>query len=250
MTNVDGIATTSGAMKSSKGVSLYSRFINRPVGRVLALLACRWGISANAVTALSAVAAVAAIALLVVTPPSVASGVAVALLLVLSFALDSADGQVSRMTGTSSAAGEWFDHVVDAGKHVSLHGAVLVGWYRFDVQTERWLVLPLLFQLVTVVLFSGLTTALLLKRLQRARGSASGPAGAGGGSTLRAVALLPADHGILCWSFLLWGFTDVFAGVYLVLFVLNAVILVGFLGKWFRELVAGEPSIATDPAPA
>lgn len=226
-------------MKSNKGVSLYSRFVNRPVGRVLARAAVRLGVSANAVTALSAVVAVAAFVLLCAVRPSVGTGIAVALLLALSFALDSADGQVSRMTGTSSAAGEWFDHVVDAGKHVSLHAAVLVGWFRYDVEGGAWLAVPLLFQVVTVVTFSGMTTALLLKRTQPQRGS-----GAGGGSLVRSVGLLPADHGVLCLSFVLWGVGDVFPVAYAVLLVLNAAILVAFLRKWFRELVAGEAAPA------
>ena len=222
-------------MKSSKGVSLYSRYLNRPAGRLLAHGACRLGLAANHVTAVAAALAAVAIALLCLLPPSAALGVGVAALLALSFALDSADGQVARMTGTSSAAGEWFDHVVDAGKHVALHAAVLVGWYRFDVHDEVWLAVPLLFQAVTVVMFSAMTSAVLLKRLQPDR-----PGEGVSGSRTRAVLLLPADHGVLCWSFVLYGAADVFVVVYLVLMVLNAVLLVAFLRKWFGELVGGD----------
>lgn len=223
-------------MKSAGGVSLYSRFVNRPVGRVLATVLCRLGVSANTITAVSAVLGAVALSVLCLRPPSATVGIIVALLLVLVFALDSADGQVARMTGTSSLSGEWFDHVVDAGKHVALHSAVLVGWFRFDVQEGAWLALPLVFQLVTVVLFSALHTATLLKRQQPTRPAPS----SGGGSLTRGVFLLPADHGVLCWSFVLYGATTAFRWVYLVLFLLNAVILAGFLRKWFRELVEGE----------
>jgi phosphatidylserine synthase len=233
--NFDGVgASRVDAMKPAKGASLYSRLINRPMGRVIATLARRAGLSANAMTVVSAVLSATGIALLALVRPSAWSGVVVALLLALGFAFDSADGQVARMTGTTSAAGEWLDHLVDAGKVVALHSAVLVGWFRFDTQTGSWLALPLAFQFVAVVTFSGLTTVALLKRLQAPRTT---PTGA---SLPRALALLPADYGILCWTFLLWGASSAFRTAYLLLCVLNAAILVAFLFKWFGELVDGD----------
>ena len=222
-------------MKPSKGVSLYSRWLNRPAGRVLARSAFRLGLSANAVTALSAGVTALGIAVLVVFEPSWPTGVTVAVLLALGFALDSADGQVARMSRTSSAAGEWLDHVVDAAKHVTLHAAVLVAWYRFLPDHHSWLLLPLLFQFVAVVTFSAQTTVALLKRLQRGPAAPVGPA-----STVRAVGLLPADYGVLCWSFVLWGAPTVFVGVYAAVMVLSATILLAFLVKWFQELSAGD----------
>ena len=229
-------------MKPAKGVSLYSRLINRPVGRVLARLACRVGLPANAVTVVSAVLTAAGITTLALFPPSSLLGVGVAALLALGFAFDSADGQVARMTGTTSSAGEWLDHVVDSGKVLAVHSAVLVGWFRFDIETGAWLALPLGFQFVAVVMFSGLTTVALLMRLQTKREPVNRVAltAATGPSLPRALALLPADYGILCWTFLLWGAPEVFRFVYLGLFVLNAAILVAFLIKWFGELVAGD----------
>jgi phosphatidylglycerophosphate synthase len=56
--------------------------------------------------------------------PSVAA--AVCLLLVFGYALDAADGQLARLRGGGSIAGEWLDHVVDAAKIASLHLAVLM----------------------------------------------------------------------------------------------------------------------------
>jgi len=222
------------AMKPAKGASLYSRLINRPAGRILATMARRIGLSANSVTVVSAVLSVSGIAVLVLFRPSALSGIVVAVLLALGFAFDSADGQVARMTGTTSSAGEWLDHVVDAGKVVALHSAVLVGWFRFDIETGAWLALPLGFQFVAVVTFSALTTVALLKRLQTSRPAATGA------SLPRALALLPADYGVLCWTFVLWGAPAVFRYVYLSLFLLNSVILVAFLIKWFSELVDGD----------
>ncbi len=221
-------------VKTHQGVSLYSRLVNRPVGRLIATRAHGWGLSANTMTSISALLTFTGIALLAIVEPSVGLGLGVTALLVLGFAFDSADGQVARMAQASSLAGEWFDHVVDAGKMVALHSAVLIAWFRFDVHETGWLYLPLGFQFVAVVTFSALTTVSLLKRLQVSPPRTPAP------SVVRAIGLLPADYGILCLTFLLWGWTTAFQVSYLVLFVLNALIMVGFLARWHSELRSGD----------
>jgi phosphatidylglycerophosphate synthase len=218
--------------KTPRGVSLYSRYLNRPAGRRIANLCLRVGLSANQVTAVSALLSLAGLVLLVAVPPSLPVGVGVAALLVVGFAFDSADGQVARMSGTSSPAGEWLDHVVDAAKFVLLHAAVAVAWYRHFDQPDAWLLVPLGYQAVAVVMFSALTIVTLLKVPVVAAGAIAAP------SSLRAVGLLPADFGILALSFVLWGSPEVFAWVYLTLAALNALILIGLLAKWFGELSA------------
>lgn len=242
----------SAAQKSSSGVSLYTRWVNRPAGRVLAALAVTAGLSANTVTAISALVTTSGIVVLAAVPPTLGSGVLAALLLVLGFALDSADGQVSRYTRTGSAAGEWFDHVADAGKMVALHAGVLVGWYRFadlpGSPDEVWLLVPIAFQVVGVLMFSGGTLADLLERARRAARVAAAPLPAEGAaapapaperpSLVRAVGLLPADYGVLACSFVLWGLPGVHRWAYLLLLAVNAVILVLLLRRWFRGLKA------------
>lgn len=221
----------SGIAKPHRGVSLYSRYINRPAGRRIAGAAVRLGCSANLVSLISAALSVAAVVLVVSFSPSPVLGVAVAALLVLGFMFDSADGQVARMSGTSSPAGEWLDHVIDAGKMVLIHGGVAVAWFRHVDQSDTWLWLPLGYQFVAVVMFSALTIVSLLK----APVSGVDPAPPSGP---RAVALLPADFGVLAWGFVLWGLPEVFRAWYLLLAILNTVILVAMLIKWFGELSA------------
>lgn len=218
------------AQKGSKGVSLYSRWINRPLGRVLAAAAYRAGLSPNAVTACSAACTVGALAALVGLASLWWSGLIVAPLLVLGFALDSADGQLARLTGRSSPAGEWLDHMVDAAKMVLVHACVLVGLWLGGQVSVAWLLVPLGYQLVAVVMFSGGTTVELLARQE---GVARAPAAP---SQVRAVALLPADYGVLAWCTVLWGLPAAFLGMYAALFVLNAAILMALLLKWFRSL--------------
>ncbi|GHD45396.1 CDP-alcohol phosphatidyltransferase family protein [Mycetocola manganoxydans] len=221
----------SSAQKSKKGVSLYSRFVNRPLGRVLAAALHQAGVGPNQVTLLSAFSTGAGLAVLVSQEATFLTGVVVAALLVLGFALDSADGQVARLSGRSSPAGEWLDHVVDAAKMVAVHACVLVAAWFHAPHQAGWLVIPLAFQLVATVMFAGGTLVELLTR--------SLPAGnphLGTASPLRAVALLPADYGVLALCFLLWGTPVVFQTAYATLFVANAIILVLLLAKWFREL--------------
>ena len=218
------------AQKTSRGVSLYSRWVNRPLGRLLAAAAASAGIGPNAVTALSAAVTAAGLAVLVVAPISAVAGICVAFLLVFGFALDSADGQVARLTGRGSRAGEWLDHVVDAGKMVAVHGAVLVALWRADADA-LWLAVALAYQFVSVVFFAALT----LYSLLRGGGSAT-VSTAPTASMARAVALLPADYGVLALTFLLWGIQPAFLPTYTALMVATAVIAAALSAKWFRGL--------------
>ncbi|MDF4250359.1 CDP-alcohol phosphatidyltransferase family protein [Streptomyces sp. WMMB303] len=227
------------AQKTAKGVSLYSRHVNRPLGRVFAAAAYRAGLSPNQVTLLSAVCSFAGVAGVALVRPSWGLGAAVWAALLVGFALDSADGQLARLRGGGSPAGEWLDHVVDCAKITGLHSAVLISFYRFaDLPHESWLLLPLGFQLVAVLLFfGGLLTDKLRPRPDRA-GPEPAPAPP---STLRAVALLPVDHGVFCAVFLLLGAPGLFRAGYAALFACYALFLAAFAVKWFRELSAPPP---------
>lgn len=59
-----------GAQKTAKGVSLYSRYVNRPAGRVLAAGAYRCGLTPNQVTLISAAFTFAALASVALVRPS------------------------------------------------------------------------------------------------------------------------------------------------------------------------------------
>jgi phosphatidylglycerophosphate synthase len=220
------------AQKPSRGVSLYSRWINRPLGRFLAAAGAAVGVSPNAVTAISAVMTLSAVVLIALLPPSVLSGLAITALIVLGYALDSADGQLARLTRRGSPAGEWFDHVVDAGKFVCLHSAVLIGVYRhFDVD-RTWLFVILAYQLLAVVIQAG---GILRELLGRLNAGQKAPAAAGRWAS--SIALLIADTGVFGLIFLTWSWPQLFLPVYGALFVGNALVGGLLLGKWMRELL-------------
>ncbi|OIJ66060.1 CDP-alcohol phosphatidyltransferase family protein [Streptomyces mangrovisoli] len=232
---VSALTRLKSAQKSAKGVSLYSRFVNRPVGRYLAAGAFRLGLTPNHVTLISAVFSFAAVAGTALADPGWTAGLVVWLGLAVGFAFDSADGQLARLRGGGSAVGEWLDHVVDCAKITALHTAVLISFYRspghFGFTSEGWLLVPLGFQFAAVVtFFGGLLTEQLKPKVPV--GERSAP------STVRAVALLPVDHGVFCLVFLLLGAGSVFRWAYTALAVAAAVFLAAFLTKWFRELSA------------
>ncbi|PZR54249.1 CDP-alcohol phosphatidyltransferase [Xylanimonas oleitrophica] len=230
------LARLAGAQKgAARSAPAYSRFVNRRLGRVLAAWAYRVGLSPNAVTGISACFTFAGVVALAVLPPAWGVGVAVALLLALGYAWDSADGQVARLTGRGSPAGEWLDHVVDAVKVVSLPLALLVGWYRSGAVEGLWLLVPLVNAVVSSVLFFGM---ILTEQLRRARGVTSRAQVTGRMPWLRSVLVLPTDYGVLCLTFLLYGATAVFAAVYAVVTALTLVFVLLALPRWFREMQA------------
>ncbi|MGH3432046.1 MAG: CDP-alcohol phosphatidyltransferase family protein [Thermocrispum sp.] len=221
------------AQKSAKGAPAYSRFVNRKAGRVLAAAAYRVGATPNQVTTVSALFTYAGIAVIALATPSPLVGAAVCALLVVGYALDAADGQLARLRGGGSAAGEWLDHVVDAGKISALHLAVLVAGYRhFDV-APAWLLVPIGFAVVAAVMFFAMILNDLLRR-SRNIVSANGVTH----STVRSILVMPTDYGLLCVVFLTFGYPPLFGVVYALLFAANAAFLALALVKWFRDAAA------------
>ncbi len=228
---------TSAQKAAAPGAPAYSIFINRRMGRLLAAVAYRAGLSPNGVTAISAAFTFSAIITLAIAPPSIVTGVVVWLLLAVGYALDSADGQLARLLRRGSRAGEWLDHVIDALKAVSLHAAVLVSFFRFSPFDDSWLLVPIGFQIVA----SGLFFAMILNDQLRAVHAAHlGRASvARTGSTLRrAVLSAPTDYGIICMMFVTLGFPLLFLIVYTLAFTANATYFILAARKWFGDMRA------------
>ncbi len=219
----------------ARGAPAYSVYVNRRIGRVLAAAAYRWGFTPDGATAISAAHTLVALVALVVGPAELWTGCIVALLLVLGYAWDSADGQLARLRGGGSLAGEWLDHFVDAFKTASLHLCVLVAlWWHTDARDTLWLVVPLAYCVIAVVTFFGM----LLNDLLKGKKGVVSTHARGGGTALRSTILLPTDFGLLCVVFVLWGSPGVFLAVYSLLMVANAVFLAAAAVKWHREIRA------------
>ena len=233
----DSLQELRGAQKSARGGPPYSIFVNRPLGRVLAALAHRAGLTPDQVTALSAVATFAGVVLLALAPASWTTGVVVCLLLVLGYALDSADGQLARLRGGGSLQGEWLDHTVDSLKVVAVHVAVLVTWYLHLDLAPGWLAVPLVFAVVSSVHFFGMILVDLLGRTTRAELALPPPTKVAPGIS-SSVLKLPTDYGVFCLAVALLGAHTLFVGVYTVLAVATAGYTLLVVGKWRRDVLA------------
>lgn len=202
-------ATLDSAQKPGDGVPAYMRWINRRGARVVAAVGYASGWTPNMVTAMSACWSVLGMVALLALPARPWVGLIVAPLLALGFLFDSADGQLSRLQGSSSHAGEWLDHVVDAFRSPAVHlvTAVAVLVHRPEM---AWLgVIALLYALVTSGQF---LSQILAEQFVRRSGRAQRR-----GGLLRSFILLPTDPGTLCWSYVLWGFAPAFAALYALL---------------------------------
>lgn len=232
----DAVGELREAQKSSVGAPLYSRFVNRPLGRRFAAVAFLVGLRPNQVTALSALCTFSAIIAVAAIPPSLGVGLIISVLLALGYALDSADGQLARLQGGGSVTGEWLDHVVDAIKVCSIHLAVLVAMFRFFDVPSLVLLVPLAFTLQSSVWFF---TIMLTDQLKRATGLRSGPAGGPNerASLIPSLVMAPADYGLFCFSFVLLAWPPVFLTVYSLLALYNLLLLAANLVRWYRQLL-------------
>lgn len=220
--------------KPGLGVPGYTRWVNRGLARYVAAAAYRLGFSPNGVTAISALVSVVGLVVLVLAPRSIWTGVLVAVLLASGYLLDSADGQVARLSGRSSRSGEWLDHVVDAIRMPAFHMSTMVALYLSGVQS--WvLVLPPLYALVTTGQFF---SQILAEQLADAGSKPTPRRG-------QSLFLLPTDTGVLCWVYILWGLPEMFVVAYGLLLALNGAHSFASMRRRFRQLnvpTAGRPS--------
>lgn len=233
------------AQKSNRNAPAYSRWINRPLGRLLAATAYRTGISPNRISAISAFCTFSALILLILTPPSVFLGIAISVLLILGYALDSADGQVARLAGGGTLAGEWLDHILDAFKTSGFHLAVAIMWAKNLHGWPLWTTLvPIVFALQASVWFFGIIlTDLLMRNAGRKQPVLAVDEGRQG--SLVSLLGIPADYGVLCLLMALLGWFDVWRVGYTLLALANVIILAIQIGRWHRRLVDAEDGAVT-----
>ena len=227
------VTQLSRAQKPSAGTPAYSRFVNRRIGRVFAAAAYLGRRTPNQVSLASGFCSLAGIVVIALVRPSLPMALAVTVLLVLGYGLDSADGQLARLRGGGSPLGEWLDHMIDSVKVVLLHSAVLVSFYRFDAfSNELLLLIPLAYVCASAVLFFGL---ILIDQLRRRYGGAQKP-NERGDSVVKSLLIAPTDYGILCLVFLAFGTPSLFIALYGALLAANLVFLAAAIAKWYREM--------------
>jgi phosphatidylglycerophosphate synthase len=228
----------SAAQKSARRAGGYSRWVNRPVGRYLAAWAYVRGLSPNGVTLISGLFTFIAIPAIAILRPHWYWVVLEALFLLIGYAFDSADGQLARLQGSGSAAGEWLDHVSDCIKCCGLHLAVLICWFRFyDLHHAGYLLIPIAYTLVATVWFFAIILSEQIRRYTvlrlNLRMADVRPTAA---PVLQSLLALPADYGLLALSIVLLAIHPLFGVVYTLLLIGNGLFLALKLLGWYSEL--------------
>ncbi|WP_104055230.1 MULTISPECIES: CDP-alcohol phosphatidyltransferase family protein [unclassified Arthrobacter] len=242
------------AQKTRKGVPLYLLYVNRPAGRAVAAALRNTRLTPNHVTMTGAVFTYGALLWLAfAAQPNLVSAL-VGLLLALGYVLDSADGQLSRLQGSSSAFGEWLDHALDNGRITVMHVAVFCYLSRTTDYDPVLLAAGCgIFLLASSTIFFGGALVDQLRRNVRPDPSgtptptptttASGDSEAADRANnrrmlRRSVVTLPVDYGVTCLSFLLLPWPGLFLTAYAVLAVAHVLMCLAFLPKWRSELLA------------
>lgn len=219
---------------AAPGAPPYSIYVNRKAGKYVAAAAYRIGWSPNTISCVSAVLTFSGIILLAAAPGSWWVGIAVWGLLALGYVFDSADGQVARLRGIGSPAGEWLDHVLDSAKLPSLHLAVLVATYKnFHLPNEVWLLIPVVYSAIASVAFFSM---ILNDHLKTIHAHAPRAFDKKRRSVIKSVALLPTDYGALCFLFIFLGSESTFMSLYSLFFLANAGHLLLASFKWFNDM--------------
>ena len=237
------LSALAAAQKPQRGTAAYSRFVNRPAARRVAAAGAAVGLSPNQATAVSAALSATGLTLVALVQPSAALGLAVATLLALGYVLDSVDGQLARLQGGGSLAGEWLDHTVDLVKTCLLHLSVLVLCYRFvPVEPDgspsvhdAVLLVPATFLVVDLTYYFSIVMLPLLRRQAPTAGRRDTD-GVRPESRWRTWLLLPIDYGVVCWMFALLAWPAVFVGAYALMLLANAGLLALGCRKWWQEL--------------
>jgi phosphatidylglycerophosphate synthase len=227
----------SASQKPTASVPAYLRFVNRRAGGLLASLGYAFDLTPTQVTLISSASSFAGIAVLIGFHPSIGVGILTAVLLLLGYALDSADGQLARVRGGGSKAGEWLDHVADIAKISILHCAVAVAILRyFHLGSWLYLLVPVVFLVTNVTQFFGMM--LRDKLTETGTDRRQRPSGAGSSSIAVSIVLLPLDHGVLCLIFLTLGLHTVFLLSYGFLALCTVTFASRSLAKAYRSLAA------------
>ncbi len=102
------------------------------------------GVRPNHLTLAAAALLLTASAIVAFGGPGYLPSIAAALALAAALVLDTADGRLARLQGTSSAFGRWLDHMLDELADVALHAAI--AWSVFQSSRQPyWLAIGMLY---------------------------------------------------------------------------------------------------------
>ncbi|WP_022893727.1 CDP-alcohol phosphatidyltransferase family protein [Agromyces subbeticus] len=237
----EAVERLAAAQKSGAGVPAYLRWVNRGLGRRAAALAYVARSTPNQVTAASALFSLAGMLVLASAEPSPVTAVVATVLLLAGYALDSADGQLARLTGSGSVAGEWLDHVIDAVRLPLFHLAVAVYLLR-DSGSLGLASIGVAFSLLSSAWFFAQTLAEKLS--PETPETPETPGTTTDAPAWVSFAKLPYDVGVLYLIVLTSGWPTVFLGAYVALFAVTALVAALSMARKYRGLARAGVSVA------
>ena len=224
------------AQKPGAGVPAYLRWVNRDLGRRAAAVAYVARSTPNQVTAVSGLCSLAGMLVLAVAEASVVAALVAAALLLAGYALDSADGQLARLTGSGSVAGEWLDHVIDAVRLPLFHLAVAAYLLRESGSLGLASI---------AVAFSLLSSAWFFAQILAEKLSPEASDARPDAPVWVSFAKLPYDVGMLYLIVLTSAWPTVFLAAYAALFVLTAAVAALSMARKYRGLARMGVAVGT-----
>ncbi|MBN1971470.1 MAG: CDP-alcohol phosphatidyltransferase family protein [Candidatus Delongbacteria bacterium] len=185
--------------KGSLGTPAYTRYINRWFGRLFASFIALFEITPNAISLLSSIITlISFILFLLLNKIHFFTSLVLVILLMLGYALDSADGQLSRLLIKQSKRGEWLDHTLDAIKIPLGHGVAIFYIINTWAINHSWFVL----YLILLSLTSGRFLSNILKTKLIDYKSKKSQVDSTNNDVIKSILLLPEDYGVYILLFL------------------------------------------------
>ncbi len=206
------------ASKKKKG-PLYTRFVNRNAAIPLTYLFWKLGLHPNAVSSISFLVTHTALLLLILWGSAITLVIAaiVWFLLALGFVLDACDGQLARVSGRTSALGEWLDHSLDIAKVLNFNMALSFVMISSAIAADQPLTLPFIAAFLNLLSQPAHFFVINMKeKLLAAPGSETRSFGEGSRTGLISnVIITGADYGLFILIVLLLPRQDLFVPAYL-----------------------------------
>jgi phosphatidylglycerophosphate synthase len=217
------------AQKRSDVALPYTLWINRPIGRFFAVIAHKLSLTPNFVSFISLLFSVIGfLYLILIQDKEIIPTIFGVSILLFAYALDSADGQLARLTNIKGPSGEWLDHTADSIKTPMFHLSVFLVIYQIEGGLNLQV---MIFFLMISAFASGKFFSSEIKEKMMANREKVNP----GGGYIRSFLLAPFDYGFLCFIFILAPFNLLypvyfFWGIYFILFCFASFI------RSFRQL--------------
>lgn len=207
------------SQKKGTGTPLYTRFVNRWLGQVFASIFAKWNASPNTISYISAIISLGTyISFLFITDLSIYHSLILYFLLVIGFALDSADGLVARLLSKQSVKGEWLDHSFDAIKIPLGHGVaflLIINGIELSIYMQLFLLL-ILVAASSQFLSNILKGVLRDKKDTKDSHTKEHTFDIRSKSFIRSVLTLPLDYGLFMIFFIFTPYIDLFYKIYAV----------------------------------